>query len=255
MLYEFQHFGTSDYFKKEYGSNFNFPNHIHKSFELITVLSGEMNVFVENKSYTIRPSDAVLVFPNQIHSLSSSKSEHFLIIFSPEIVKAYFTKFSNMIPKNNLFHLNDFCLEQLQNLDDSSPVYQKKGVLYSVCTDFDKKREYIKRKYSDTYLLYKIFDFVEKNYNGDCSLSALSKHTAYSYTYLSKYFSETVKMPYNEYVNRHRIGNACYLLDNTDSTILECSMECGYESLRSFNRNFKIITGLTPIQYKKTNSP
>ena len=44
MFYQDQHFGVSEYFCRETGENFSFPAHIHRSFECITVLKGEMTV-------------------------------------------------------------------------------------------------------------------------------------------------------------------------------------------------------------------
>ena len=57
-------------------------------------------------------------------------------------------------------------------------------------------------------------------------------------------------MPFTAYANRHRISKACYLLRTTDKTILECACDCGYTSLRSFNRNFKEHVGLSPKEYR-----
>ena len=53
MLYQYSHFGTAEYFRKEYGENFSFPVHLHNSFEIITVLSGEMTVTVDDSDYTL----------------------------------------------------------------------------------------------------------------------------------------------------------------------------------------------------------
>ena len=50
MLYQFQHFGISEYFCKEYGENFNYPIHLHQSFEFIVVLDGEMKITVDSKT-------------------------------------------------------------------------------------------------------------------------------------------------------------------------------------------------------------
>ena len=57
-------------------------------------------------------------------------------------------------------------------------------------------------------------------------------------------------MSYNSYVNVCRLNNAGYLLKNFDLSILECAIESGYKSLRSFNRNFKEYFGMTPIEYR-----
>lgn len=253
MFYQSQHLGISEYFHKEYGSNFSFPNHLHKSFELITIISGEMDVNVERTLYTIHSYEGVLVFPNQMHSVKSSHSKHIVFIFSSDIIKAYYTKYIHMIPKTNKFNLSKQYLKQLNSLSDDSPMYLKKAVFYSICSEFDAQVEYETGNNSNKDLLYQIFDFVENHYADNCSLDALAKSTSYNYSYLSKYFKEIVKMSYNEYVNRHRISNACYLLDNTDAPILQCAIDCGYNSLRSFNRNFKLIMGVTPRQYKENS--
>lgn len=250
MLYQFQHFGLSDYLCKEYGENFNFPIHLHKSFELITVISGEMEVYVEDKIYTIHPGEAVLIFPNQLHSLNGTHCRHMLVIFSPELVKAYYNKYSDKVPLNNKFELDKFYFDKLKTTDESSPIFVKKGLFYSICSDFNDKVQYTSNNIDDKNLLYRIFKFVEQNFSADCSLKTLARTTAYSYSYISRYFKEVVKISFNSYVNQYRISNACYILDNTDVSILECSIECGYRCLRSFNRNFKEITGITPREYK-----
>ena len=55
---------------------------------------------------------------------------------------------------------------------------------------------------------------------------------------------------FNSYKNRYRINNACYLLSNSNYSILQCALESGYQSVRSFNRNFKNILGITPAEYR-----
>ena len=42
-----------------------------------------------------------------------------------------------------------------------------------------------------------------------------------------------------------------YLMDNTDGSIMQCALESGFDSIRSFNRNFKERFAITPVQYRK----
>ena len=70
--------------------NHNFPLHLHENFELITVRDGEMTVTVEQTEYHLKKGDAILVFPNQPHSLhTNTYSEDRLCIFSPKLVEEY----------------------------------------------------------------------------------------------------------------------------------------------------------------------
>ena len=250
MFYEFQHFGVSEYFCKEGGENFNFPTHLHQSFEFITVLDGEMQITVDNNRYSLKKGESVLIFPHQLHSLSSTKSKHMLCIFSPEIVMAYFDKTQKKIPVNNKFVTSQYLINSLDEISENCTDIKQKGILYSICAEFDENAQYITKDVGDRNLLYKIFEFVESNFDKDCSLEHLSKNTGFSYPYLSRYFKNTVGTSFNNYVNQYRLNRACYILKNSDCSILQCALESGYTSLRTFNRNFKSIIGITPQEYR-----
>lgn len=251
MFYQFKHFGISEYFCKEYGDNFSFPVHLHNSFEFITVFSGEMTVTVDNDVYTLKPGSSVLIFPNQLHSLQSLDSRHMLCIFSPELVRAYFSKVREKIPISNMMQSDDFLINILDNLLPDPPLIEKKGILYYLCAQFDKNAAYKNRIEFHDGLLQKIFAFIEKHHSGDCSLKKLSDGTGYSYCYLSRYFKKFTGISFNSYVNQYRVSKACYLLNNTSASVLQCALESGYDSLRSFNRNFFAALSETPSEYRK----
>ncbi len=251
MFYEFQHSGVSERFTKEYGENFDFSPHLHSSFEFITIMSGEMEISVDDTSYHLKKGDSLLVFPNQLHSFKSLGGEHMLCIFSPERVKAYSLKVSHLLPKSNKFSPDPYLIDILDKIQDDSSSIEQKGLLYLLCSEFDKNAEYEERAYGDKDLLYKIFNFVELNYNIECSLEELASRTGYSYSYLSRFFKRMTGISFNTYVNHFRIKNACYLLKNSDDTVLQCALESGYRSLRSFNRNFISIMRLTPKEFRE----
>ena len=210
-----------------------------------------MQITIDGTLYNLKKGDSVLIFPHQLHSLTSSDSKHMLCIFSPELVKAYASKVSNKKPILNTVRLDRYLIDELDNLLENSSTFEKKGILYSICAEFDKTAEYTKRLSYDESLLQNIFEFVEENYNGDCELGDLTKKTGYSYSYLSRCFKKTTGISFNTYVNRYRINNACYLLNNTDFSILECAFESGYKSIRSFNRNFINVLSITPKEYRE----
>ena len=130
---------------------------------------------------------------------------------------------------------------------------QAKGCLYGICAAFDKDRAYMERKDSREDLLGGIFRFVEDNYMGTCTLQALAETTSYHKVYLSRYFKQCTGLGFTDHVNRYRINEAAYMLKNTDVKMLEIAYSCGFDSLRSFNRNFRGIMGITPNQYRTRN--
>lgn len=251
MFYELRHIGTSEFFNKEYGENFSYPLHLHQCFEIIVALNGKMEVTVDNKKYDLTKGEAMFIFPNQIHSLKSEISEHMLCIFSHKLIAAFHSKFSRSKPVDNKFKPTQHLINAMNEMKiDSSPFLQK-SVLYLACDEFLKVAKFYDVKSDHKNLLAEIFLFIEENYTNECNLSLLAEKLEYDYSYLSRYFKQNVGISFNEYVIIHRLNNVCYLMNNTSETILNCATESGFDSLRSFNRNFKKHFGLTPSQYLK----
>ena len=145
MFYQFQHFGVSEYFCREYGENFSFPVHLHQSFEFIYVMEGEMTVTVNNRCYELKKGEAVLVFPNQFHSIESSKSRHMLCIFSPELIKAFSSKHKNQVPVENKVSVKSYIINELDNISENSSSVDKKAVLYPICSAFERQAVYTEK--------------------------------------------------------------------------------------------------------------
>lgn len=252
MFYQAQHSFNADGVKFESNIDYNFPAHLHNNFEFINVKSGEMNVTVDKVTYALKAGDSLLVFPNQVHEfVTPTHSSHSLCIFSPKLVQAYSVSFLDKLPVSNVFKLDDFYVDRLDELKDNYSIIAMKGILYSICGVFDKNAVYKNKGDDKDRLLSKIFTFVDMNFAGECSLSELAEFTSYHYVYLSKYFKSCVGISFTDYVNRYRINESCYILrNNPKQTILQTALDCGFDSLRTFNRNFKRIMGMTPSQYQ-----
>ena len=126
-----------------------------------------------------------------------------------------------------------------------------KGLLYAVFAEFHRGADYVSADTDSRSLLFRIFRFIQKSYNGECTLEALAQATGYEYSYLSRYFKRLAGISFNEYVNKVRVSHACYLLTNNNMSVFEISEECGFKSLRSLNRNFLKVVGVTPTEYKR----
>ena len=255
MFYELSHIGSSDYFKKEQGENFSFPPHLHQCFELIFVTSGSMDIIINGQTYTLTENQSVLVFPNQIHSLQSVSSKHILFIFSPQFIQAYWAEKSNSFPINNAITLDNYTAERLLSLTCETSKFEIKGVFYSICAALEKSTSFQKYIDDSQDLLFKILSYIEKNFTKDCSLGAMTASIGYNTEYISRFFKKKMNMPYNQFLNIRRLNHAAYLLQNTHETALNCALESGYSSLRTFNRNFKLCYGMTPQEYRNKRSP
>lgn len=416
MFYEYSRLNSPDYLEIEENVNFSYPEHLHICFEIIIVLAGEMQITIDKKEFTLTAGEALLIYPHQLHSLKSTNSKHILCIFSQNIVKSFYNTLLDTQPMNNKFQPDEYLINALKRLKSDTSLIEKKGVLYSLCSQFHKisyygltgswyninenipesralktsfiepsiynndrdsfcifsdestldiskhintayfnlwiksskaghkarikisnyentqylytdvtiaeanvwqkvciplkdmahssnikgirylviqnlsgpnameKNDYISlagikifnETDDDTYknlwlitqktpehtpkshtqqtdtnkLLYKIFEFVEQNFAGECTLYELAKITTYDYAYLSRFFKKATKISFNTYVNQFRLNHFCYLLSNSNDTIISCALNSGFKSLRTFNRNFKEYYGITPEEYR-----
>ena len=250
MFYQLEHIGANVTLKKEHGENFSYPQHLHQCFELILVEMGEMVVRVNDTSYTLKEGMALLIFPNQIHSISSQRSRHTLFIFSTHIVQKYYNDVAGKIPISNLFTPTKSLISLLNALCESSSKYEMKGTLYTVCALFDAQAEYYDAATDKGNTLFKILSYIEKNFQGPCTVEEIARNIHYNPEYISRFFKEKMGFSCNSYINLRRLNHAAYLLTNTNATCLYCSIESGFSSLRSFNRNFKNYFGISPTEYK-----
>ena len=63
-------------------------------------------------------------------------------------------------------------------------------------------------------------------------------------------FSEKMGVGFNDCVRYLRCKNAAVMIKSRDMTFTEIALACGFGSVRSFNRSFKEVYGVTPSEYK-----
>ena len=253
MFYQYDQLGGNpEHIARSDGSNMNYPDHMHREFELIYVKRGELRVNVESVSEILHENEAAVIFPNQRHSYESVSCEHAMFVFSTQMAGAYWKEVQDMVPVNIKFRPDAYLIDALLSLSTFSSITRKKWTLYLLLDQFDSQVEYISKKQVNEKLLTEMISFVEKSFTSDCSLRDLAGATGYDYKYLSRIFKRSLGVNFNEHVNNYRLNHACHLLINTDHSILQCAFESGFKSVRTFNRNFMEKYGITPAECRKS---
>ncbi|MCM1124065.1 MAG: AraC family transcriptional regulator [Eubacterium sp.] len=91
---------------------------------------------------------------------------------------------------------------------------------------------------------------IGKHYAEDLTIGDLAVVSHMSETHFRRVFQKTMNMTPSDYLNLVRIQMACeYMRKHTDSMELVAE-RCGFQSVSTFNRNFKKILGITPYQWK-----
>lgn len=102
--------------------------------------------------------------------------------------------------------------------------------------------------------IIEIISYIQKNYI-EVTLEALSDEFHLSKPYLSKYIRERAGMTFQEVVKEERMKKAKALLKESSKNVETIAAEVGYENVEHFNRLFKKSYGITPIQYRKQQTP
>lgn len=228
-------------------SDYQFPLHFHRAYELIFVKSGRLEVTVNQTSYQLKKNQLIFIFSHHTHAFKTiDDSEIMIILFSPELIGDFFTEYKGLSPDNPIIEL-----DQLPDLEKLDSPFKQKGFIYQLCGELVDQSGFQKVESSTkTKLLHRMLLFVDENFQNDCTLKHVAKHLRYDYPYLSKLFVQMTGMTFTEYLNNYRIYQACYLLKNGSLSIAEIANLCGYNQLRTFHRNFKEIIGKSPREYR-----
>ncbi|SEL43743.1 transcriptional regulator, AraC family [Aquimarina amphilecti] len=91
--------------------------------------------------------------------------------------------------------------------------------------------------------------------NSELTLKSLAENLDMHPNILSKVINDGLDKNFSDFINEYRV-NAIIKKMNSDDydhiTLLGLSFECGFNSKTTFNRVFKNIKGVTPLQYKKS---
>lgn len=92
----------------------------------------------------------------------------------------------------------------------------------------------------------------------DITMPALASRMTVSPHHLSRVINERLGQNFFEMINQHRIGEVKkQILDpkNSHLNLAAIGLQCGFNSLSSFNSAFKRFTGVTPSEFRRSQRP
>ena len=95
-----------------------------------------------------------------------------------------------------------------------------------------------------------IESYIQANYAQILSMQDVAQAMNYSETHFCRLFKQCFHINFSVYLNEFRVKQAKKLLVNTNLTVKEVSISCGYRDTSYFIRVFKRFTGTTPSDYR-----
>ena len=95
----------------------------------------------------------------------------------------------------------------------------------------------------------KIYEFIYKNFNKPISSKKVSEIANMNSSAFSRFFTKTHRKSFTRYLNEIRVGYACKMLIEGEQKIISICFESGFRNVSNFNRQFKLIRGITPNEF------
>ena len=227
-------------------------SHWHFDHEIAVCESGEAQISLNQETYTLRKGQCIYLRGQSVHSiLSAPGATLYVSLFSEELIRRITDNYCLVNPvftdelrvsetlerirtdgfKKERFYgeISNALMQQLIAEIFSSLEIKEEAVSTSAATERYKK------------LLYDIDENA-----GEYNFSRAVEYMNMSEAYFSRFFKKISGMTFSMYLNHIRVNKAIDLIQNTEMSMTEIAMNCGFETIRNFNRVFKQITGYSP---------
>lgn len=253
--------------------NIDFLAHWHNEVEIIYVCEGCLRMGINKETRLIHQGDIAVCSSRDIHFYDSKglDSTAIIVIFRPELIDC-----TGSWPKELRFKTPFICKAMLEvpgidpeayrnigntfnalykEMQQKNDYYEMviKGKLLELCavllrhipsSPIDPEKEY--RLYSSIKIMQEILQFIESNYREDINFEDAAKRVNISPFYFSRLFKRISGMNFKAFLNNIRIDKAENIILNSSKPIVDIAFECGFNSIRTFNRAFRTIKGYTP---------
>lgn len=268
-------------------------HHWHDEVEIIYFSGGEFTIEINMEHYYVNSECIYFINPGELHSIVVKKSEtcgEDAIVFHPMMLsfesydstqldliqpilngKLLFPRY--LFPEHPGFEsirrsfIQAICSFGIQMSDENkinkdvvtddltSQLFIKASLLQIFANlskfhlfiptekNYNKKVEGIK----------KALTYIKENYKEKIYIADLASLLNMNEQYFCRYFKKAVDHSPIEYINKYRIKQALRLLEKTDMSVMEICLECGYNNLGNFLREFRKYTNTTPLQYRKNS--
>lgn len=93
--------------------------------------------------------------------------------------------------------------------------------------------------------------YIRENYKDKIYIRDLANVVNMNEQYFCRFFKKAIGRSPMEYVSEYRIKQSLHLLEETDLPVMDICLECGYNNLGNFLREFKKQTGTTPLKHRR----
>jgi AraC-like DNA-binding protein len=276
----FPNYASSIAVKREITPFMDYPLHYHPEFDIIYVEKSTGIRLTGNHIGHFSDGDLMFISPNLPHVWKNDNDFYqgndglfvdvYVIHFREDALKPGFFDLPEFVHIKKLFQLGQQGM-MIKGKDHQKIVDLIKNVYVSIGFDrmvlFLKTLDVIARtndyellsnqgftnslNNTDSERIDKVMNFLMENYVRDIQLEEVSELLNMNKSSFCRYFKYRTHKTCSQFLNEIRIAHACKLLINGEITISEICYATGYNNISHFNRQFKLITGMTAKEYAR----
>lgn len=271
---------TSFSIRHDIEPSFDTTWHYHPELELHCVLRGEGIRFIGDKISNFSAGEMVLLGENMPHTwyckeAYSQKASHkhieaIVLQFLPNCMGSDFLllpearlllKLYEKARKGMVIH-GDTHKKLLQLLFQmlNAEGMEKMVVLLSILHLLSETEDYtfISTTYTfhppdrqETERLSAVHNYTLSNFKKVITLEEIAAISNLTVTSFCRYFKLMTRKTYYDFLTEVRVSHVCRLLIEDKLSIPHISNQCGFLNISNFYRQFKKVTGVTPVTYKR----
>lgn len=228
-------------------------SHWHMEHELIACREGSAQVMLDDTMFNITQQQCIFCHSGCVHYISASPDSLLLVCLFNE--KMYDPITSPFALENPVFEDRYGILPKLSEIRhelQNQPIFfecRTEAMIGEILVDVFRGEPLRKAQwqFSDVITRYKqLLNHIDLEYEHITYQNAV-QFMNMSDAYFSRYFKWQAGMTFSQYLNVVRIEKAVQLLDSAPTMkITDVMLRCGFNTIRSFNRVFREVTGFTP---------
>lgn len=228
-------------------------SHWHMEHELIACREGSAQVMLDDTMFNITQQQCIFCHSGCVHYISASPDSLLLVCLFNE--KMYDPITSPFTLENPVFEDRYGILPKLSETRhelQNQPIFfecRTEAMIGEILVDVFRGEPLRKAQwqFSDVITRYKqLLNHIDLEYEHITYRNAV-QFMNMSDAYFSRYFKRQAGMTFSQYLNVVRIEKAVQLLDSAPTMkITDVMLRCGFNTIRSFNRVFREVTGFTP---------
>lgn len=255
--------------------------HKHVDYQLIVVTKGQIKGFVGD-IFGLYPSGTIILIGRNVPHYfildfnkredDQKKNEIEILKFRYDLFPAKLNEFSELrfiyrLLKNSqhgvVFKSTKIFKKVrsiLFRIDDINGI-QKLNELYVLLDILGQNKNYeiasLQEYSADNALisgispLQRTYNYLYANFRENISLDAVANYAHQNSSSLCRTFRRETGQTIFQFLNKIRIENACKLLVETDMNVSQVAYDSGFSNLPHFNKQFQIVKGKTPTEYRK----